>query len=717
MCTFTTSHHSSCNCVVSRTTTPCPEASELAGLGAYRGSICPAFEHVKVVLDEGEAKCYKHRDGEPAAPMMGGMPERKGSVGEAGAGLGSDVMRRSLERKGSQDETGAGLAFSARTEKKRSQGEVGLVLGRKGSRAVRVKAGKVREMVRKFDGAAVQEEPASEINTTTKGTHMGSKRKEIEGKMNEMKAKDGMATKINRTSGLRHSSTKVRGTPSQDEERKKTYEGILQAYSSWEIKRASGPRDGDAASVQSLTDSEFDEIFGFKDMTQSTNEFLDHNSVALHSISPLDQDTAEGEDSCIADIANLFIEFLAPNSAVAETILPFAQVNTTTALDQIPTQEEFPIHGPRVSPIAGEDSYLAGLADLTDLVIEVPSHNPTIPETNSTLTQASTTIELDEDKIPVQGDFQIKAPRFSTLVRQYSGLVAPTGELDEPSFLEANFNPMFRFSTVVRQYSDLVSPITDLDNSIHAANNYSASSPSTASSPSQSPDPVTPSHQHLAYLDSPSTTPLLLHIPTHIGHKAKLSNASSSYPDDEAAPYKYQGSHSRFSNYDNNSFEDTPPPGCHPNHKSKHSSASSTYSHNSENNNDPPLLKYHHHTNQTDSGFSSSLGSDPFYVSTSSATFPPTLTPQTSFGDDFNSQETATTSTPNTFTPQTSFGTDGSNDAYQEWEWEDEEVEDENGENDGRQSLIKDYIPIDGTVWNWDGSRWVGQREDGSFLF
>jgi hypothetical protein len=93
------------------------------------------------------------------------------------------------------------------------------------------------------------------------------------------------------------------------------------------------------------------------------------------------------------------------------------------------------------------------------------------------------------------------------------------------------------------------------------------------------------------------------------------------------------------------------------------------------------------------------------------------LTPQTSFGDDFNGQETTTTSTPNTFTPQTSFGTDGSNDAYQEWEWEDEEVEDEDGEDHGRQSLIKDYIPIDGTVWNWDGSRWVGQREDGSFLF
>ena len=161
--------------MVSRTTTPCPEASELAGPGAYRGSICPAFEHVKVVLDEGEAKCYKHRDGEPAAPMMGGMPERKESVGEAGAGLGSDVMRRSLERKGSQDETGAGLAFSVRPEKKRSQGEVGLVLGRNGRRAVRVNAGKVREMVRKFDGAALQEEPASEINTTTKGSHMGRK--------------------------------------------------------------------------------------------------------------------------------------------------------------------------------------------------------------------------------------------------------------------------------------------------------------------------------------------------------------------------------------------------------------------------------------------------------------------------------------------------------------------------------------------------------------
>lgn len=91
--------------------------------------------------------------------------------------------------------------------------------------------------------------------------------------------------------------------------------------------------------------------------------------------------------------------------------------------------------------------------------------------------------------------------------------------------------------------------------------------------------------------------------------------------------------------------------------------------------------------------------------------------PQTSFGDDFNGQETATISTPNTFTPQTSFGTDGSNDAYQEWEWEDEEVEDEDGEDHGRQSLIKDYVPIDGTVWNWDGSRWAGQRGDGSFLF
>lgn len=668
MCIFTTSHHSSCNCVVSRTTTPCPDASELAGLGAYRGSICPAFEHVKVFLDEGEAKCYKHHDGEPSAPMVSGMPER-GSVGDAGTGLGSGVMRRSLERKSSQDKTGAGLAFPVRPEKKRSQGEVGLVLGRKRSRAVRFKAGKIKEMVKKLDGAVIQEEPASEINTTTKRTHIGSKRKETKGKINEMKAKDGMATEIDGASGPKHSITKVRGTPSQDEERETTCEGILQANSAWEIKGASGPRDGDAASVQSLTDSEFDEIFGFKDMTQSTNEFLDHNSVALHSNSPLaqdsvtlktdsplDQDTVAGEDSCIAEIANLVIEFLAPSPAVAGTIFPLAQINTTSELDQIPTQDELPICGLRVSTVAGEDSYLAGL-------------------------------------------------------------VTPTGELDEPSFQEADFNPTFRFSTVVRQYSDLVSPITDLDNSIHAENNYSASPSSTASSHCQSPDPITPSRQHLAYRNSPSTTPLLLRISTHIDHKAKFSNASSSYPDDEAAPNKYQGSHSRFSNHDNNSSEDIPPPGGHANHKSNHSYASSTYSHSPENNDNPHLLKYYYHTNQTDSGFSSSFGSDPFYISTPNATSPPTLTPQTSFGDDFNGQETATTSTPNPFTPQTSFGTDGSNDAYQEWEWEDEEVEDEDGEDHGRQSLIKDYVPIDGTVWNWDGSRWAGQREDGSFLF
>jgi hypothetical protein len=25
-------------------------------------------------------------------------------------------------------------------------------------------------------------------------------------------------------------------------------------------------------------------------------------------------------------------------------------------------------------------------------------------------------------------------------------------------------------------------------------------------------------------------------------------------------------------------------------------------------------------------------------------------------------------------------------------------------------------VPADGTIWNWDGSRWVGQREDGSLV-
>jgi hypothetical protein len=645
-----------------------------------------------------------HSDGELATAMIGIIPDSKSSVGESGARLASGVIRQSLEGKGSQGEAKAGIAFAVRQESEGTQVKVGQVLGitgeisevrlsRKGSRAIRVKAGKVKELVKKFDGAAIQEEGV--MDTTTQSAHMSTNWTEIEGKMIETKVKDGMATKINRIFSPTDSIAKVENNPCKDEERKKGYEGksILQVYRTWDMKAASEPKNDDAMAFQPLTGSEFDEIFGFKDIAKRTNKTLDHTSVALQPDSNLDQDTFAGR--CF-DLSNLVTRFLAHNPAVPETILSLPHINFITELDKLPTQDESFVHESHISILAADD----------------PSRSESslkLPSNNHSTTPAQVKRITENNETPTDADFTYHGDRFSTLIRQYSDLVTPASGIDEFLSQDDEYSSELCPLTIVPQHFDLLSPITKLERSTYAVNNHPSSSSRTATSCRQTSEPITPPRQHLPQLDSPSTTSLLQCTRTDrvtAGHKAHFSNASSIYSNDEAVPSGCPGEFPSSSTYED-TYSLAPLPARY--HRSHPSWASSLYSHHSQDDNDSILpFNFDDHTHKTHLRLfqSQSSSSDPFFNSTSSSTNnstgsnTPAYTPQAYFT-----------------TSQTSLGTDCSIDAYQKWEWEDEEVEGEDAKFQGRQSLIRDSIPIDGTVWNWDGSRWIGERPDGSLLF
>lgn len=624
--------------------------------------------------------------------------ESKTSMSESGFNLQNTSVRR--ESQGGRRESGAS-AMAVRSERKGSRGDTTfglsiaakgteLKVGRKTSMAVRVKVGKVREMVNRFNAAALQEEPANEIDATPKIARFDDKVEVIESKIGEMENQDNMGAKVDGTPSPTAAITKVDETPIQDEERKNIEENSLQedTNTAWEVRVTPVPKDDDSASVHSSNYSDFDEIFGSYDrtITRSTSQPLEHNTVSLQLDPPLIQETVT--------------------------------YTTDSTLDQ-----------DKVATI------IAGIQK--DLNIKETLF--------STVAQVDTATQLNESQTPVQEDFNIKPLRIPSLERQYSNIVDTTTELNEASFQDDTL------SFLVGQYSDLVSPITDFDDSTAVDDNQKCLSATSSSREPSLQDRISHSRQHLSHLDSPSTTPILRQSPAlrrspaYSDLKGTLFPASSKYSDDNISPLLFPGGHRSkpcppSSCYSNNatSLNDnqTPPLRFHNNtqRKSNASYASSHYSTNSRF--DPkdsiPRPRYHNYPPSTQRLSSS----DPL-SSSPTTTSPPTLTSQTSsstsnssdppqkpatntvgFDDNFASESvhvaTRTSSyTPFNFIPQSYSSPYLGNDLADEGG---EEEEREDGVVKGGESLIRGYVPVDGTVWNWDGTRWVGQHPDNNFF-
>lgn len=581
MCTHTTTHAQPCNCVISRKTTPCldakvfPIAFPVAGPG-YQGSACPAFAYVKVILDENETKCVKHIEAKTV--KMGGTrtPERKGSGDERMGGVGE-----------------AGLDFEFGFVSMRGGGSPQMKVDRMASVAKRVKVGKVKEMVMKFNAVVEQEETVGKVSgeSVKKVSGMGGQEETVS-KKGVMVGQDEMdkIDEENESEELVDQSDEIGSQVGTDKETKKT--------------------TGQEVVIKVDEKSEAEEL---------VNEIVE-----MHG-----EDNTEPKIDCQARTVQELDETTGQAGTTMKVEETHGQETITTKVDVRPEQ----VTASDVNKFSAPEENASKVDEtaaqpLTDN--EFDGFDESFYADDNTLEEASTPDQDNLDEFPAQGT------RISTLVRQYSDLVSPISDLDDPQ--ESTQEPSI--SILSRQCSDLISPLTEFD----------ADSSSTASSRPQTP--ITPSLQHLAHLDSPSTTPLL--------QRARTNESTTSYL--SAASYF-------SSNYDNNSDDER-----------------------------DEMLR-------TFSCFSSSSDSDPFYLGPSTTTSTSTsnhstFTPQISFDSFVDSFDNSFSDTfgdsPNSVTKE----------GIGEWEWEEPEL--------GTTSL--QYAPMDGSVWNWNGSRWVGQRADGTLL-
>ncbi|KAE9370764.1 hypothetical protein N431DRAFT_468786 [Stipitochalara longipes BDJ] len=562
---------------------------------------------------------------------FGGSSERKGSYGEAGRGLGSAMVNISRERKIGQGE--ASLDLGLLDDSKQSK------VIRKGSMAVRV--GKVKEMVKKFNGAAIQEETANENDVnTTKMKRVFSQ--EHTSKMNDDFGKQGqeMVKDIDEMNHQGGMAPTINELPNQDEDHSNVEDLHLDA---WRIKESLGSKDEDAESVQSIIDSNFDEILDCYDMTQSTipKEALDNKYVAIPLNSLFNQ----------AKLATDFTENKEDNS-----------VPSTPADDE--SNSKF------VSPIL----------KLFASKCVPPEH----------ISKKSTNTITDLGESPDQeSTFE---PCITTLERQYShsNRIFPRSEAAADSFqTDVQIRDV---SVLAREYSDLISSITSLDDPIDNEDiDPSARSSSSASLGLQLSQHLTPYH-NFPHLDSPSTSPLLRYSPneTTPSHSYSLSNASSIYSTD-GIPTSYYGRHN-----------------------STTSNASSPYE-NDKSCNDFPPLRHHGRHQITDlithspnpalesSRFSFAAGFD----SISRPSYPTPPNQSTNHHLVRPPSSTSQISASNTLVSTTSSAT-----LLNSPSLEDGFIYDsESGQMAirGGQSLTGEWVAIDGTVWNWDGTRWVGR--------
>jgi hypothetical protein len=544
---------------------------------------------------------------------MGPSPERKPSRGEANHGLGLTLTEGSKKS----------IHFR--------------------KRSVAVKAGKVKEMVEKFNGVAIQEEPANETDvnamikrvsskehTPTKNIQLYRKEEEIFNESDETNGQDDMAASINES-------------PTEEERYKRVGEA---RRGDFETSTSLGPKDNDAESVQSLGDPELDEILNAYDTTQNTisKDALNDNSIATASNSPRDQDRL--------------------------------------ATDSSGSQEDVP----KPSTSINKNKY---------------------PEYSSISEFFDAQCTDDE---PPSGIFARATTRRTASSAQESTIESYTTNLERHYFksssiypLSAQSNHYFQedvptpdISVLARAYSDLIGPISSLDDEDEDMSFHSSSS---ASSELQLPQHLT-SYHNLLHLNSPSTSPLLLHSPneTRSNRSHTLSNASSTY-----------------------STDNNPPSICRPDNDSSSdvSSTSNIDTNHNSRNNFPPLRHHGRHqiTELLSHSPNSTRESTRFPSTPCSESLPPSSPSSSTTQQATDHPARPPSSISQISVSNTAISSDSTLDDSLPftpifvYDAESRQMDINQG-----QSSAGQWVTSDGTIWEWDRSRWIacGRRRERS---
>jgi hypothetical protein len=589
----------------------------------------------------GGTKNTKHTSGEKL--KMGGLPtpQKKGSGSESVGGIGGVIE--------------AGLDFEFGLVGLHGSGSPPTKVERMVSVAKRVKPGKVKEMVMKFNAVVEQEEVARKVSEEPTSKVSGESTRKVGG----MGLED-LGAKIEVTGAL----DQAEAVRNDQEEHEDTLGDIVLTYQHddrfW--KEEELLKHGEDM-------KELDDIYDYYDTYNGTEEAGDRKEMAWKvEETGIEIAQKSGHEDVAVEIKETegqgqksMIEKLDETTGHIDMATKSWWVNETLGQGSIATKAEEVAHQNEI------------IADITRSLY--PEDN--IPKIDSRLIRTLTDSGVDEnfdgndtctyldsalDEDTLATDLigltvDVPSTRMSTLVREYSELVSPVSELDDSPDLQ----PEPSISPPLRQNSDLISPLTEFDT------DYASSRPITPA------DPV--DNYHLAAELSPSTTPLL--------QRARTGSLPNSHHSIASAVGACSGFSSNYSDY-------SPSSPSHDQDTTQHTSLTTTST------------------------------SDPFYIPPSSTNTPSfttsstPFTPQT-FSGSFDSFVDAGAFAP--FTPPVSFEdflTSLPRDLEHEGEGEGGVLVQEDEFAEGLQSLL--YVPADGTIWNWDGSRWVGQREDGSLV-
>jgi hypothetical protein len=585
----------------------------------------------------GGMKDKKHISGEKL--KMGGVPtpQRKGSGSESVGGIGGVIE--------------AGLDFEFGLVSLHSSGSPPTKVERMASVAKRVKPGKVKEMVMKFNAVVEQEEVARKVSEEPTSKVSGESTRKVGGMdLEDQGAKIEVAGALDQAEAVRI----------DQEEHEDTLGDIVLTYHHDDMSWNEGELLKHGEDMKELAD-----IYDYYDTYNGTEEAGDRQEKAW-KVEETEIEIAQkfGRENVAAEIKERegqksMVEKLDETTGHIEMATKAWWVNENLGQGSITTKAEEDAHQNEIiaditRSLYPEDNISkidsTPIRTLTDSGVD---ENFDGNDTSTYLDSALDEDTLARDLIGLTVD--VPSTRMSTLVREYSELVSPVSELDDSPDLQ----PEPSISPPLRQNSDLISPLTEFDTD------------SASSRPITPADPI--NDYHLAEL-SPSTTPLLQRART-----GSLPNSHHSIASAVSACSEFS------SNY------------------SDHSTSSPS----------------HDQDTTKSTSLTTTSTSDPFYIPPSSTNTPSfttsstPFTPQT-FSGSFDSFVDAGAFAP--FTPPVSFEDFITSlpDLENEGEGEGGVVVQEDEFAEGLQSLL--HVPADGTIWNWDGSRWVGQREDGSLV-
>jgi hypothetical protein len=580
-------------------------------------------------------KKHKHTSGEKSK-MSGIQPsERKGSGSESVDGIGGVIE--------------VGLDFEFGLVGSCSSASPPMKAERMASVAKRVRPGKVKEMVMKFNAVVEQEESAKKVGEETARKTSGESVRKVSGmgledqgaKMEVMGALDQAEVVKIDEGELEDTLGDIVSTYHHDDmswkegELRKQSEEIADIYDYYDTYKGveeAGDCEEKTEKVEK-TEIEIAQKLRQEDVAVEINEMEGQE----HKIEKLD-------------------ETVAPIGMAAKAWW----VNETFGQDSVTTKVEEAAHQDEIIAAITQSLYPENNILKTDDTAAQLLEDIGIDENYD---RDDSSIDLDEDLLArnLTGlTVGVHSNRMSTLVREYTMLLPQVSDLDN----DLELSPEPSISPPLHQNSDLISPVTEFD----TVSNSSSSRPVT---------PVDPGNDYYLGHLSPSNTPLLQRSGTD-------ESLLSSHHSIASAASTVSGFSDNYSDYS-------------PSHCLAHDTTQST-----------SLT-----TNST---------SDPFFIPPSSTNTPSfttsstPFTPQT-FSGSFDSFVDTSAFAP--FTPPVSFEDfitflPGRFDMPRDLEMEGAGMMQVQQDVEGMQSLLD--VPADGTVWNWDGSRWVGQREDGSLV-